>query len=104
MKKKWTNGWIPLNLPTPTTYDYAYRIIQFFSNVVRTPPGFIHQENERISYYNATIQFLCCNIIFIKMTLKIDCYDMITCHDKNIKHFAYHYQHNDFEGVTDLFW
>ena len=59
---------------------------------VRTPPGFINKKNKYIYYFNATIQLLYCNIIFRKLILNIDCYTMMSCLDKNNKHFAYHYQ------------
>ena len=41
---------------------------------VRSPPGFINQENETIYYFNATIQLLYCNVLFRELIPNIDCY------------------------------
>ena len=40
--------------------------------LVRSPSGFINQENETRRYFNTTIQLLYCNIIFIQLILNID--------------------------------
>ena len=45
--------------------------------IVKSPPGFINQENDRRFDLNATIQLLYCNILFIQLILNIDCYTMM---------------------------
>ena len=44
---------------------------------VRSPPGFINQENETRCYLNATFQLLYFNVLFRKLVLNIDCYTML---------------------------
>ena len=44
---------------------------------VRSPPGFINQENETICYLNATFQLLYFNVLFRQLVLNIDCYTML---------------------------
>ena len=59
---------------------------------VRSPPGFIHQENEPGWYFNATIQLLYSNVLVIILILNIDCYTMMNSLDKNNKDFSRNYQ------------
>ena len=44
---------------------------------VRSPPYFIHRENETRRYSNITIKLLYCNVIFRPLILNIDCYNIM---------------------------
>ena len=44
---------------------------------VRSPPGFVNQENETRCYLNSTYQHLYFNVLFREMVFKINCYTML---------------------------
>ena len=66
----------------PSKYLNSSFLEESWFITVRSPPGFINQENETRCYLNATIQLLYCNALFILLVLNIDCYTMINGMDK----------------------
>ena len=55
-------------------YSFLEEIVYI---TVRSPAGFINQENETRCYLNATIQLLYCKVLFRPFILNIDCYTMM---------------------------
>ena len=55
-------------------------------------PGLINQENETRCYFNATIQLLYWNILFVVLILNINWYNTMISLDKNNKQSVHHYQ------------
>ena len=71
--------------------DYFFPEDSRYITVI-SQPGFINRENEKIFYFNATIQLLYCNVIFRQFILNIDFYTMILSLDKSNQTFVRYYQ------------
>ena len=73
------------------SYYYSFpEEIRYFK--VRSPPGFIHQENETRFHFNATVQILYCIVIFRTFIINVDWSTMIIFLHINNKQFASHFK------------
>ena len=75
------------NIMPSESLNYLFREESWYITV-RSPPGFINQENETRFYFNATIQLLYCNFIFIQLILNIYCYTMMIILDKKANNLS----------------
>ena len=67
-------------MPTESYYSYFPEGSRYIR--VRTPTGFINQENGTIYYFNETIQLLCVIGIFRPLIINIDWDNMMSCLNK----------------------
>ena len=59
---------------------------------VRSPPGFVNQENETICYLNSTFQHLYYNVLFRALVFKINCYTMLNGLKTVSQYFVHNFQ------------
>ena len=59
---------------------------------VRSPPGFVNQENETRCYLNSTFQHLYFNVLFRELVFKINCYTMLNGLKRESQHFVHIFQ------------
>ena len=71
---------------------------------VRSPPGLINRENDTRCYFNETLLLICCNVLFRKLILNIDCFPMMISLDLKNKICQSLPKYHDRERVTDTFW
>ena len=56
---------------------------------VRSPPGFINQENETRCYLNSTFQNLYFSVLFRELVFKINCYTMLNGLKRESQYFVH---------------